>query len=365
MGAPDARSPTGPHMSNEQRTDSATNDGTHPPSPIANNELRTCWCFECLDAPELGLKNPTVQMMILCPACGNKRCPRATDHRYACTGSNEVGQFGSRYTAPCSETALPSDLYLVAVTWLEAGNLGMYELPLDASILCEDAEKLATLLRKVADDVRAQGRGEPLAKLVAEVDKDGSIETSVLAQAVPYAPRPERDRNLAEDIAHVEQTYGVELDGPIHIERSRPLKAIPLRTAEAKTSSPFGVDDLVKLASDGLWPGMPKGTCASVANYDPVDDVVTLNIPGWGVGFVTASKNVELVRRASRPEAGERRESPSADRLMDAYDRGWNAAVLACIQEVNVFQDERWRELREKLRSFGRPRPANARNEGT
>ena len=35
--------------------------------------------------------------MFLCPDCGNKRCPRATDHREVCTGSNEPGQAGSRY----------------------------------------------------------------------------------------------------------------------------------------------------------------------------------------------------------------------------------------------------------------------------
>lgn len=35
--------------------------------------------------------------MILCPICGNKRCPHATDHRHACTGSNEPGQPGSVY----------------------------------------------------------------------------------------------------------------------------------------------------------------------------------------------------------------------------------------------------------------------------
>jgi hypothetical protein len=35
--------------------------------------------------------------MILCPKCGNKRCPHATDHRHECTGSNESGQAGSYY----------------------------------------------------------------------------------------------------------------------------------------------------------------------------------------------------------------------------------------------------------------------------
>jgi ribosomal protein L37AE/L43A len=34
---------------------------------------------------------------IVCPECGNKRCPRASNHVLACTGSNEVGQLGSDY----------------------------------------------------------------------------------------------------------------------------------------------------------------------------------------------------------------------------------------------------------------------------
>lgn len=36
-------------------------------------------------------------MMIVCAQCGNKRCPHATDHRHACTGSNDAGQAGSWY----------------------------------------------------------------------------------------------------------------------------------------------------------------------------------------------------------------------------------------------------------------------------
>lgn len=36
---------------------------------------------------------------VICPDCGNKRCPRANDHRNACTGSNELGQEGSAYPA--------------------------------------------------------------------------------------------------------------------------------------------------------------------------------------------------------------------------------------------------------------------------
>ena len=43
---------------------------------------------------------------VVCPECGNKRCPHANDHRNACTGSNEPGQEGSAYpAAPQQEVA--------------------------------------------------------------------------------------------------------------------------------------------------------------------------------------------------------------------------------------------------------------------
>lgn len=95
-------------MSNGPKSEPRTEtdrSGASPPPPIADNELRICWCFECLNAPEYGLRNPANQYMIVCPGCGNKRCPRASDHRYACTGSNEPGQFGSRYEGPVRPTA--------------------------------------------------------------------------------------------------------------------------------------------------------------------------------------------------------------------------------------------------------------------
>lgn len=62
-------------------------------------KLEGCGCYRCLDGvTENGW--PVVAMrMIVCPTCGNKRCPHSTDHRLACTGSNEPGQPGSRYPA--------------------------------------------------------------------------------------------------------------------------------------------------------------------------------------------------------------------------------------------------------------------------
>ncbi|MCP6284996.1 DUF551 domain-containing protein [Klebsiella pneumoniae] len=62
-----------------------------------------CWCRTC---------RPVVlndMRFVVCPDCGNKRCPRANDHRNACTGSNEPGQEGSAYpAAPQSPGSEPS-----------------------------------------------------------------------------------------------------------------------------------------------------------------------------------------------------------------------------------------------------------------
>ena len=62
-----------------------------------------CWCRTC---------RPVVlndMRFVVCPDCGNKRCPRANDHRNSCTGSNEPGQEGSAYPdtpqSPCSKPA--------------------------------------------------------------------------------------------------------------------------------------------------------------------------------------------------------------------------------------------------------------------
>ena len=41
----------------------------------------------------------TDMRFVVCPECGNKRCPHANDHRHECTGSNEPGQEGSAYPA--------------------------------------------------------------------------------------------------------------------------------------------------------------------------------------------------------------------------------------------------------------------------
>jgi len=42
--------------------------------------------------------------MILCSECGNKRCPKATNHKLQCTNSNEPNQAGSIYNTQPQRT---------------------------------------------------------------------------------------------------------------------------------------------------------------------------------------------------------------------------------------------------------------------
>ena len=57
-----------------------------------------CWCQTCRPITLSDMR------MVVCPTCGNKRCPHANDHRNTCTGSNEPGQKGSAY----EHVAVPS-----------------------------------------------------------------------------------------------------------------------------------------------------------------------------------------------------------------------------------------------------------------
>lgn len=63
-------------------------------NPIVNcNNCHTCLSGK---VTETGLPITLIRM-IVCPECYNKRCPKATDHNFKCTNSNEVSQKGSLY----------------------------------------------------------------------------------------------------------------------------------------------------------------------------------------------------------------------------------------------------------------------------
>lgn len=56
---------------------------------------------------EGGPAAPQMRTMEVCPACGNKRCPHASDRQMRCTGSNEVGQVGVKAGGP-EQVSFPS-----------------------------------------------------------------------------------------------------------------------------------------------------------------------------------------------------------------------------------------------------------------
>lgn len=73
--------------------------GTSGAAEAFGLEGATCGCWTCIS--ELKAKQPFPQSLsfpfIVCPTCGNKRCPKATHHDNECTSSNDPEQPGSRY----------------------------------------------------------------------------------------------------------------------------------------------------------------------------------------------------------------------------------------------------------------------------
>lgn len=77
----------------ESNYDFVSSDSTDTKPVTAATEPEKCWCRTCRPV------DITDMRFVVCPDCGNKRCPKANDHRNACSGSNEPGQVGSAYPA--------------------------------------------------------------------------------------------------------------------------------------------------------------------------------------------------------------------------------------------------------------------------
>lgn len=58
---------------------------------IPISSLGQCWCTTCRP---ITLEDAR---FVVCPDCGNKRCPKAHNHELACTNSNAPGQTGSSW----------------------------------------------------------------------------------------------------------------------------------------------------------------------------------------------------------------------------------------------------------------------------
>lgn len=59
--------------------------------PEEQREVNGCWCHAFRPVAMSDMR------FVVCPDCGNKRCPKANNHRNSCTGSNEPGQAESAY----------------------------------------------------------------------------------------------------------------------------------------------------------------------------------------------------------------------------------------------------------------------------
>lgn len=72
-----------------------------PWSPYMHDDGE-CGCWTCINKRAETITDSYRRLtflsrFIVCPDCGNKRCPKGTNHELACTGSNDAEQPGSRY----------------------------------------------------------------------------------------------------------------------------------------------------------------------------------------------------------------------------------------------------------------------------
>ena len=62
-----------------------------PSAVTASAAPAKCWCLTCRPQSLADMR------FVVCPTCGNKRCPKANNHQHECSGSNEPGQKGSAF----------------------------------------------------------------------------------------------------------------------------------------------------------------------------------------------------------------------------------------------------------------------------
>lgn len=91
-----------------------------------------CWCLTCRPVTLNDMR------FVVCPDCGNKRCPRANDHRNSCTGSNEPGQEGSAY--PAAPQSPGSEPATVPGKWIPVSER-MPEREVDVQVYCPDKKE--------------------------------------------------------------------------------------------------------------------------------------------------------------------------------------------------------------------------------
>ena len=86
-----------------------------PPQRTEQEPVAKYCCHLCFNKS----RSLFLDRMILCPECGNKRCPKATNHELQCTNSNELNQAGSVFTTPPQRKPLTDEqIFVIKHNWI-------------------------------------------------------------------------------------------------------------------------------------------------------------------------------------------------------------------------------------------------------
>jgi len=102
----------------DKMADNARELGLSYEQPAQQEPVNTHCCHTCFNKSG----SMILDRMILCPECGNKRCPKATNHELPCTNSNEPGQTGSIYTTPPAPAPDPDELTIAYLNGIDTGK---------------------------------------------------------------------------------------------------------------------------------------------------------------------------------------------------------------------------------------------------
>ena len=151
--------------------------------------VSTCDCHRCIKEYDLRhyyRQYPvSLTRMILCPTCGNKRCPKASDRRLDCTNSNERGQPGSVYTTRAESVQVERDGSAVCAIEVEREACAQLcagytewsrEWGQDSNHTAAEAAA-----NECADAIRARGRQTPAQQAEPVAFTDAAIEAAITA----------------------------------------------------------------------------------------------------------------------------------------------------------------------------------------
>jgi hypothetical protein len=140
-----------------------------------------CWCIACEHLTVRAREEAGDPMamfarrFIVCPDCGNKRCPHATHHSLPCTGSNEPGQPGSAYVQVLDppRTVEEARARILAAGRGDTGSGGE---GFDLTAACEPVARSPKSVRRFV--ARPAGdRAQPTQELRKAIAKAVAIET--------------------------------------------------------------------------------------------------------------------------------------------------------------------------------------------